>query len=166
MRRPGPALTLRPGLTLRPARPGDLDALHALWLDAVSATHGFLSGEDVEFYSRLVREEYLPAGGQVVAHGPGGVVLGFMGLTREDGLCGIDSLFVAPAYHRQGVGRALAEYALRGSRLVRVDVNEQNPGARRFYAALGFVERGRSECDFCGRPYPLLHLEYMAPGAG
>ncbi len=39
-----------------------------------------------------------------------------------------------------------------------LDVNEQNEGAVRFYAARGFAEVGRSPLDGEGRPFPLLHL--------
>lgn len=169
------------GLTLGPGRARDLDALHALWLAAVRATHDFLAPGDLEFYSRLVRREYLPGAALTVARDADGAPLGFMGLTTEEGappaapgcapgcaLCIIDALFVDPACHRRGVGRALVAHALAqagpGGRLL-VDVNEQNPGARRFYAALGFVVRGRSAYDDSGRPYPLLHLEHAPPPA-
>ncbi|SLJ82783.1 putative acetyltransferase [Mycobacteroides abscessus subsp. abscessus] len=37
-------------------------------------------------------------------------------------------------------------------------MNEDNPTARKFYAAKGFEEIGRSEIDGQGRPFPLLHL--------
>jgi putative acetyltransferase len=166
------------GLTLGPGRADELDALHALWLAAVRATHGFLAAGDLEFYSRLVREEYLPGAALTVARDARGTPLGFMGLTMEEGpvdapgdtpgpgLCAIDALFVDPAHHRRGVGRALVAHALAQAgpgRRVLVDVNEQNPGGRWFYAALGFVERGRSALDDSGRPYPLLHLEYAPP---
>jgi putative acetyltransferase len=39
-----------------------------------------------------------------------------------------------------------------------VDVNEQNPAARGFYEALGFVVVGRSPLDDGGRPFPILHM--------
>jgi ribosomal protein S18 acetylase RimI-like enzyme len=39
-----------------------------------------------------------------------------------------------------------------------VDVNEQNPAARGFYEALGFVVVGRSPLDEGGRPFPVLHM--------
>jgi putative acetyltransferase len=39
-----------------------------------------------------------------------------------------------------------------------VDVNEQNPEARCFYEALGFVVERRSPLDAHGLPFPLLHM--------
>lgn len=44
-----------------------------------------------------------------------------------------------------------------------VDVNEQNPGAVRFYEALGFAITGRSPTDGHGRPFPLLHMSRPGP---
>ena len=80
--------------------------------------------------------------------------LGFMGLTGSN----IDALFIDPAAHRQGIGRALVEHAGRGGGPLTVDVNEQNEGAVGFYLAMGFALAGRSPLDDQGRPYPLLHL--------
>ncbi|MCY1185657.1 putative N-acetyltransferase YjaB [compost metagenome] len=66
-------------------------------------------------------------------------------------------LFVDPAQHGRGIGRALMEHALaQGARSV--DVNEQNPQALGFYLRLGFVRHGRSPVDGSGKPFPILHL--------
>ena len=89
-----------------------------------------------------------------------GAITGFMGMSGSK----IGSLFLAPEHFRRGIGREFVRLArdLRGE--IIVDVNEQNPGACRFYEALGFVVEGRSELDDEGRPYPLLHLRLAAPG--
>lgn len=77
----------------------------------------------------------------------------------------MESLFLAPEFHRRGGGRRLVDYArtLRGELMV--DVNEQNTPAIGFYKACGFVVEGRSELDDTGRPYPLLHMRLDAPAA-
>jgi putative acetyltransferase len=51
--------------------------------------------------------------------------------------------------------------SLKGS--LRVDVNEQNAEAVRFYEANGFHVVGRSAVDDAGRPFPLLHMQEL-PG--
>ena len=81
--------------------------------------------------------------------------IGFMGLAGHD----IAALFLEPAHRRQGGGRLLVAHAqrLRDSHLT-VDVNEQNPAARGFYEALGFVVVDRSPVDDDGRPFPILHM--------
>ncbi len=67
---------------------------------------------------------------------------------------------MAPALHGQGLGRQLLDHVICAdpSTAWTVDVNEQNPGATRFYERYGFVRIGRSELDASGRPFPLLHL--------
>ena len=88
------------------------------------------------------------------------VPIGFMGLAGDD----IAALFLEPAHRGRGGGRRLVAHAqtLRGGELT-VDVNEQNPAARGFYEALGFVVVGRSPLDADGRPFPLLHMRRPAP---
>ncbi len=74
----------------------------------------------------------------------------------------VEMLFVDPALHGRGIGRALLDAVGRGLPVVELDVNEQNPGALAFYRALGFEVTGRSETDDQGRPFPLLHLRREA----
>ena len=85
--------------------------------------------------------------------------MGFMGMAGSK----MDALFLAPEFQGRGGGRRLVRHAqqLRGE--LTVDVNEQNPAARRFYEACGFVVEGRSEVDDAGRPFPLLHMRLPAP---
>ena len=75
----------------------------------------------------------------------------------------MEALFLAPEFLRRGGGRRLVRHAqeLRGE--LTVDVNEQNPAARQFYEACGFVAEGRSELDSDGRPFPLLHMHLATP---
>ena len=76
----------------------------------------------------------------------------------------VDTLFVDPAFHRRGIGRALLDFTRRDYPCILLDVNEQNAAAACFYAHYGFTTIGRSELDGQGRAYPLLHLYYQAPG--
>ena len=141
-------------MRLRFSSDADRDALFDIWLAAVRATHRFLSDADLTFFARLVREDYLPAQRFLVAVDADDRPVGFMGASGDT----IESLFVHPEQHRRGVGRALLADVLASGRPLRVDVNEQNENARRFYDALGFVVERRSPTDGSGRPYPLLHL--------
>jgi putative acetyltransferase len=141
-------------ISIRPARLNDKDTLFAIWLRAVRAAHLFLSEADINFYSGLVRMEYLPQALLWVAVDDADQPLGFMGMTEDK----IDALFVAPEQHSKGVGRALVEYARRMSPNLSVDVNEQNEGARSFYRRMGFREVGRSELDDHGRAFPIIQL--------
>lgn len=145
---------------LRPASPADAAALVAVWRRAVLATHGFLTPEDVDRYEGVVRAG-LPTLTVTLAERQGRV----LGFVAVDG-ARVEMLFVDPDVHGSGVGSALLRHATAGRAVVDLDVNEQNPGARAFYARRGFVEVGRSSLDADGRPYPQLHLRRVAPADG
>ena len=141
-------------LRIRPATgPGEHPALVAVWRSAVDATHDFLAPEDRDAIESALADAYLPAVELAVAEVDGRVV-GFAGTL--DGA--LEMLFVEAAAHGTGVGSALLAHAIAEHGVTRVDVNEQNASAARFYARRGFEVVGRSETDEAGRPYPLLHL--------
>lgn len=148
-------------VTIRPRRPEDVPALLAIWRAAVEATHSFLTAEDIDWYEPLVAD-FLPKANDLrVAVDSNDKPLGFV--AQDEGE--IHALFVDPAMHGRGIGTLLLEDV--GSQFpdLRLDVNEQNPTARRFYLAKGFVQVGRSELDQQGRPFPLLHLRRVPEGS-
>ena len=51
------------------------------------------------------------------------------------------------------------KYAIEHFNVSKVDVNEDNPGAHKFYLALGFDVVSRDPVDSLGKPYPILHME-------
>ncbi|HKB36741.1 MAG TPA: acetyltransferase [Gemmataceae bacterium] len=147
-------------MNIRRVVPADREALVDIWLRSVQATHTFLSEQDIQSLLPPTRE-YLTSDEPEfwVLCSDSGELMGFMGMAGSK----MDALFLAPEFHGRGGGRRLVRHAqqLRGE--LTVDVNEQNPGARRFYEACGFVVEGRSEVDDAGRPFPLLHMRLPAP---
>ncbi|HEX5213836.1 MAG TPA: acetyltransferase [Vicinamibacterales bacterium] len=142
---------------IRRPRPQEGDILLAVWERSVRASHTFLSDSDVRALRPLVAV-YL-AGDALdlwVLADDANVAVGFLGIAGD----AIDALFLDPAYRGLGYGRRLVEYAqaMRPGCPLTVDVNEQNEGACRFYATLGFVVVSRSPLDDAGRPFPLLHM--------
>ncbi|MDE7305678.1 MAG: GNAT family N-acetyltransferase [Alistipes sp.] len=133
----------------------ELDALTDLWEVSVRATHDFLAPEDIPLYRRLVRKEALPAATLYVLRDNDGSFAAFAG-TEGDKL---EMLFVAPTQFGRGLGSKLANYVATHCGVRRVDVNEQNEQAAKFYARLGFRIVARDACDPSGKSYPILHLE-------
>ncbi|NUU03241.1 acetyltransferase [Herbaspirillum robiniae] len=138
---------------IRPSRPADGPRVVEIWRLAVDATHGFLSPADRAAIEDDVRG-FLPAAPLWLATDADDVALGFMLLDGAK----MEALFIDPAHHGRGIGRALVAHALALHPVLETDVNQQNAQAVRFYRRLGFTETGRSTLDGQGRAYPLIHL--------
>jgi len=80
--------------------------------------------------------------------------MGFIGVAQSN----IEMLFVRPEFFSRGIGRCLVNFALENLGVSKVDVNEQNPKAVKFYEKMGFEQVGRSELDGQGNPFPLIHM--------
>jgi putative acetyltransferase len=140
-----------------PYREQDHAKLVAIWERAVRATHTFLEEHHILFYKKMVSEALEQQQVEVwEALDTEQEPIGFIGLDNTF----IEMLFVDEYFQGQGVGKFLVfqTMKMKGTEL-RVDVNEQNEDAARFYSKLGFVQTGRSELDSSGNPFPLLHLE-------
>ena len=81
--------------------------------------------------------------------------IGFMGVQGRK----IEMLFLHPGYFRKGLGKTLVEQAFRDLNVEYVDVNEQNPDAKKFYERMGFKTFKRNECDSEGNPFPILEMK-------
>ena len=141
-------------LEIRRATAADYETLTSLWLRSVRATHTFLTEGDIasllpEVNSALRSEQI-----ELWVCEASTRVIGFMGLTEHS----LEALFLEPDCLRSGVGRTMVRHAVALKGELTVDVNEQNPAARRFYESCGFVLEGRSERDNAGRPFPVLHM--------
>ena len=132
----------------------DRPHLLRVWEAAVRATHHFLAEEDIQFYRRMLGEQYFDLVRLTCLRDEQGRVQGFAG-TAEDRL---EMLFVDPVAHGRGFGKALLNHAIDHDGVRLVDVNEQNPGAVAFYLSQGFEQIGRSPLDGADKPFPLLHL--------
>lgn len=144
-------------IKIRQSHPSEGARILEIWRKAVDATHDFLTPADRVAIEELV-SDFLPAAPLWLAVDDGDRAIAFMLI--DDGH--MEALFVDPAHHGSGVGRALVQHGLRLHPSLTTDVNEQNAGAIGFYEKLGFRRIGRSPLDGQGRPYPLIHLEYRA----
>jgi len=139
-------------VTFREAKHGDLQDLlpmmRALW-----------EHEGIPFDENLVEPPlrellagptlgrvWLALSGDAVA----GYAMGTWGFSTEQGgrFLLLDELFVLPAFRGTGIGRAalaFVEEAARdaGGRAIRIEVAEENDGARRLYREAGYVDPRR-----------------------
>ena len=140
---------------LRPT-PQDYDELLTVWEASVRSTHHFLTEENIQFYKPLVPNQYFQAVELYIIRNREGKIAAFMGLSDEL----IEMLFVHPDEQGKGYGKQLMQYALHEKHIYKVDVNEQNEKAHRFYLHMGFQLIGRDETDPSGNPFPILHLQW------
>lgn len=137
-----------PGFEIRAATPVDAGAIAAVHLLSHRETYIPLVGEadywPVDPAERLAEWQCVLAGGIVLVAIAAGGVVGF-GHAEGDRIL---TLYILPAWHRQGVGRALlAELchvlAARGVGLARFAVLAVNKKAIAFYEALGARATGK-----------------------
>ena len=142
----------------RKANNEDVESLFIIWFKAVKATHSFLSDEDFDEISHIVKNDFLPNVEADVYVDGKDMPLGFMTMTGSE----IDALFIDPDFHNIGIGKAFVKKAMDAYDEITVDVNEQNVSAHNFYKYVGFIDTGRSEKDSSGKPYPIVHMKYRA----
>jgi len=140
-------------ISIRAAVDVDYPELLEIWRRSVEATHEFLTAEDIDAIEQDVAT-YLPQMSDLRVAEKDGHLAGFIAIENDT----IEMLFVDAVMQGLGIGSTLLSAVIEGRLAVRVDVNEQNPLGRKFYAAKGFVKIGRSEVDGEGHPFPILHL--------
>ena len=131
----------------------DHNELLNVWEASVRVSHNFLAEEDIQAYKRLIGSAYLKSL-SLYCIKQQGFIAGFLGV--DDKL--IQMLFVHPTYMRQGVGKALLNFAISVCKTTEVDINEQNTQALAFYKGFGFEQFERFKSDAAGKPFPILNL--------
>ncbi len=129
------------------------DELIGVWDKSVRSSHHFLSEEDLDYYRPRIRDIYFGAVDLFVIKNPN--VIAFMGVSEDM----VEMLFVLPSEQGRGYGSALLNYAFEVLHIRKVDVNEQNTEAYRFYINHGYHVVARDDVDSDGKPFPIVHLE-------
>jgi putative acetyltransferase len=126
----------------------------AIWEKSVLATHYFLASTDFreikDLISNINFDDF-----QVFCLTHESLVLGFIGVLDKK----VEMLFLDPKYFGQGLGLKLLNYAVKELKADKLDVNEQNVKALKFYQKFGFSVHERSDKDDQGRNYPLLRMK-------
>lgn len=124
-----------------------------VWEKAVLATHDFLTQSDFDEIKQLVASINFNDL-QVFCLTSNELVLGFIGVADKK----VEMLFLDPTYFGKGLGQMLLTFAISKFGADKVDVNEQNINAVRFYQSCGFKTFDRTDKDDQGRNYPLLRM--------
>jgi len=123
---------------IRKFKSEDTDAIVKAWRKAVDLAHPFLSEAFLDQEAKNIRDIYLVVSETWVTEVEGQVV-GFMSLIENE----IGGLFLDPAFHGQGFGRAMVDKAVAEKGAVKVEVFAENIVGRPFYTSYGF--RGSEE---------------------
>lgn len=129
------------------------DELISVWDKSVRSSHHFLSEVDLDYYRPRIRDIYFDAVDLFVIKKTN--VVAFMGVSEDM----VEMLFVLPSEQGRGYGSALLNYAFDVMHIRKVDVNEQNTEAYRFYINHGYHVVARDDVDAEGKPFPIVHLE-------
>lgn len=140
-------------IQIRAYEASDLSTLSAIWFDASMLAHPFLGEARLRAQRTLVEDIYLPGSETWVACRADEPV-GFIGLLGAS----IGGLFVAPAMHGHGIGRALVAHALAIKGALDLEVYADNRAACAFYARLGFEEVSRRDEDDDGLPFANIRM--------
>ena len=135
--------------------PQDYERMLNVWVASVRSSHDFLTDAQIAALKPHVPEAFRKADRIDGIRNSAGEVIGFVGVTGDE----LDMLFVDPPAQGLGIGTALFDFARDVLGAKRVDVNEGNHAAIRFYERRGARRVGRSERDGLGNPYPLLHYD-------
>ena len=142
--------------TLTTPQKNDYPTLLAIWEASVRATHDFLNEDDIAFFKRIIQEKEIFDHVQLTTvQNEEADILGFMGILGNS----LEMIFLAPHARGRKIGRLLLRHGLDQFHVTKVDVNEQNEEALKFYEHFGFKVVSRSELDATGKPYPILHME-------
>lgn len=132
----------------------DREQILNVWEKSVLATHDFLSPTGFEEIKQLV-QTFNFNDFEVYCLKQNDDVAGFIGLAERK----IEMLFFSPEYIGKGLGRKLVDFAFSELKADKVDVNEQNTSAVKFYEKLGFKTYERTDKDDQGKEYPLLRMK-------
>jgi len=125
-----------------------------IWENSVLATHDFLTPNDFKEIKELVSNINFNDF-QVFCLMNENLILGFIGVADKK----VEMLFLDPNVFGQGLGRKLLNFAVEELNADKLDVNEQNTKAFKFYQKFGFETYERTDKDGQGRNYPLLRMK-------
>ncbi len=157
--------------TVRIASPADLVAIRAVATETWHATYSaWLKTSTIDSFLRRAYSDYsllatLNNGGLWLLEEDGRVV-GYLRVSMNDDVGYLGAIYVLPRSQGRGHGRrmwecAVAWFAARGAREVRLTVAQGNEHAKGFYRHLGFEEREIHNNTLLGEP--LVEQVFVRP---
>ncbi|RNC62961.1 MAG: putative N-acetyltransferase YjaB [Candidatus Dichloromethanomonas elyunquensis] len=138
---------------IRRYRQADQDEVLRVWLKESLQSHSFIPAEFWKGYLDTLKYQYLPHGKTFIAERDGRIV-GFISLIGNY----VGALFVASEFQRQGIGRALLNFAHKSTGSLFVDVYKENIRALDFYTKFGFIIRREKIQQETGQPLITMYI--------
>jgi ribosomal protein S18 acetylase RimI-like enzyme len=144
-------------VTLRPATDQDSEFVYLVKKAALGPYIELTWGWDEEFQRRFHRDDYDPAGTQIVVES--GRDVGWLLVDEDPAEFQLREIYVGPDYQGRGIGslligRLLSQAALQ-SKPVKLQVLKVNLRARRLYEGLGFRVIEESDKHYIMRADPI-----------
>jgi putative acetyltransferase len=141
-------------MEIKPYKEKYREQMISVWEKSVRATHHFVPSGEVDRLKELVKKIDFNSY-SVYCLISENEVLGFLGV--KDYV--IETLFLDPDYIGQKLGTTLMNFAINALKADKVNVNEQNLDAIKFYSKFEFVTYERTEKDEYGNDYPILKMK-------
>ena len=125
-----------------------------IWRYSVTATHLFLSDDEIKKIKEYVPEAIKNVSHLIIIENEYHKLIAFMGI--EDTT--LEMLFLKNSERGKELGKKLLMYGLKKYNVNNLTVNEQNPQALAFYEHMGFKAYKRTELDEQGNAYPIIYM--------
>ena len=136
--------------------PKDTDAFIAIWEKANALAHPFLADDFVAQVKTDMRNIYLPNAETWVLEQQGQPI-GFIAMIGNE----IGGLFLDPAYHGKGSGKAMVDHVASSKGPLKVEVFSANAIGRPFYERYGFLLQD----EYLHEPSGQITARMAMPGA-
>ena len=132
-----------------------INELLEVWESSVTATHKFLSSDEIKNIKKYVPQALINVAHLVIVENKDNIPIAFMGIEKKR----LEMLFIQNNERGKGIGKQLLNYGINKYNVNELTVNEQNVNAKGFYEYMGFITYKREELDEQGNPYPILYMK-------
>lgn len=139
---------------IRKHNENDLEPIMAVWVQASTLAHPFLTPEFVEKVKKDMRELYIPHS-ETWVYEEDEKMIGFIAMIENE----IGGLFVSPTHHSKGIGTQLVNFIRSIHDQLEVEVFKKNKIGRAFYDKYGFKGMNESLHGESGQQVIRMHFK-------